>query len=124
MAIQMQYSNEDLPEGEVPIQNGAPQQLELTEEIPLIAVFIENLDSIIQYIVNTSVSTGYMSLSQHFLQGKAFPSQYGAEVTPFGSARLKLVELIIIAMKANNQKIYAKLIEHGFLDGLLVSLQV
>lgn len=56
----MQYSNEDFPEGEAPAQNGAPQQLELTEEIPLIAVFIENLDSIIQYIVNTSVSTGYI----------------------------------------------------------------
>lgn len=56
----MQYSNEDLPEGEAPAQNGAPQQLQLTEEIPLIAVFIENLGSIIEYIVNTSVSIGYI----------------------------------------------------------------
>jgi hypothetical protein len=57
----MQYSNEE--EGEAPAQNGAPQQLQLTEDIPLIAVFIENLGSIIEYIVNTSVSIGYI----HFM---------------------------------------------------------
>ena len=36
-------------------QNNGPQQLELSEEIPLVAAFIENLESIVQYIVNTSV---------------------------------------------------------------------
>jgi len=32
-----------------------PQQLELTEAIPLVAAFEENLESIIEYICNTSV---------------------------------------------------------------------
>lgn len=82
-----------------------PPQLELTEDIPLVAGFIKNLESIVRYIAETS--------------GNSFTSQYGANVVPFGSARLKLVELIIIAMKANNQKIYDKLFEYGFFEGLL-----
>lgn len=32
-----------------------PQQLELTEAIPLVAAFEENLESIIEYICNTYV---------------------------------------------------------------------
>lgn len=94
--------------GDSPTQNNQPQQLELGEDIPLVAAFIENLESIVNYIVNTS--------------GKTFSSQYGAEVVPFGSARLKLVEFIIIAMKANNKNIYAKLFEYKFIEGLLVGI--
>lgn len=95
------HSSED---GEDENQN-EPQQLELTEAIPLVAAFEQNLESIIQYICNTS--------------GNTFVSQFGAEVVPFGSARLKLIELIIIALKANNKNIYTKLIEYQFLEGLL-----
>lgn len=35
--------------------HNTPQQLELSEDIPLVAAFIENLQSIVEYIVNTSV---------------------------------------------------------------------
>jgi len=91
--------SEDSPT-ETPIQS-----VELSDEIPLVAALIDNLEHIVQYIGNTT--------------GTQIKAQYGGEVIPFGSARLKLVELLIIAMKANNKKIYAKLIEVNFLETLL-----
>jgi len=100
-----QESNLDDPFGESQSPSNIAQQVfELTEEIPLLKAFVENLEQIIKFIGNSSEQT--------------IPGQHGAQAVPFGSARLKVLELIIIAMKANNDNIYNKLIEFNFFETL------
>lgn len=100
-----QEQNLDDSTGENTSPTNTPQVLELSDDIPLLAAFNENLDEIIKFIGNSS--------------GEPVTGQYGSETIPFGSARLKALELIIIAMKANNSNIYKKLVEYQFLETLL-----
>jgi len=100
-----QDQNLDDSTGENTSPTNAPQVFELSDEIPLLAAFIENLDEIVKFIGNSS--------------GDPITGQYGSEAIPFGSARLKALELIIIAMKANNTKIYNQLVDCQFLETIL-----
>jgi len=100
-----QDQNLDDSTGENASPTNTPQVLELSDDIALLAAFNENLDEIIKFIGNSS--------------GEPIIGQYGSETIPFGSARLKALELIIIAMKANNTNIYKKLVECQFLETLL-----
>ncbi len=47
--------------------------------------------------------------------------QYGGDVAPFGSAKLKILELISIALRANIPSIYTKVVESNFLAIILVN---
>lgn len=89
--------------------NAFHQPVELSEEIPLVAAFIENLNEIVKFIGGSSE--------------EGIPGQHGSNAVPFGSARLKVLELIIIAMKAYNQQINTKLVECNFFETLLVLIK-
>jgi hypothetical protein len=80
--------------------------LELSDDIPLIKGIVENLGKIVQYLEN--------------VRGTEVKSQFGGQTIPFGAARLKLIELLIISLKANNKKIYGKIVETKLLEVLLV----
>jgi len=71
-----------------------------------VKALIENIPNIISYLAES--------------QGSSITNQYGANIVPFGAAKLKLIELLIIALKANNKKIEAKLANSGFIETLLV----
>lgn len=94
-------SEENIP------QEVAPKPAELTDDIPLVKAMIDNLEHITNYIGNTSTGS------------EAVKSQYGTEVVPFGSARLKILELIIISMKSNNRSIYQKIADCGLIKTLV-----
>jgi len=86
--------------------SNSQQGTELKDDLPLVGALIENIPSIISYLAES--------------QGSSITNQYGANIIPFGAAKLKLIELLIIALKANNKSIQAKLAQSGFIETLLV----
>lgn len=93
--------NDDMGAGDV------QRPIELADDIPLVVAMLDNFEHINNYLKGTSSDV------------KKTKTQFGGEVQPFGSARLKILELVIISMKANNRKIYAKIAEIGLLETLL-----
>jgi hypothetical protein len=95
-----------------PEENSPQEQVqrasELTDDIPLVSAMLDNLEHINEYLGATSPGVS------------AVRSQYGAEIVPFGSARLKILELILISMKANNQSIFKKIADVGLINTLVV----
>lgn len=85
--------------------SNSQQGTELKDDLPLVGALIENIPSIISYLAES--------------QGSSITNQYGANIIPFGAAKLKLIELLIIALKANNKSIQAKLAQSGFIETLL-----
>lgn len=101
-----EHNPEETPNLEVPHAHPHLQHTELSSQIPLIAAFLENIKSIIEYIATPASS-------------EEIETQFGSKIIPFGAAKLKFLELLIISMKANNKDIYNKLVEHGFFESLL-----
>jgi hypothetical protein len=86
--------------------NEIQRPIELAD-IPLVIAMLDNFEHINNYLKGTSSDV------------RKTKTQFGGEVLPFGSARLKILELVIISMKANNRKIYTKIAEIGLLETLL-----
>jgi serine/threonine-protein phosphatase 6 regulatory subunit 3 len=80
-------------------------RFELSDDTPIVSAMIENMSSIIHYIANT--------------QGASITNQHGASVVPLGAGRLKLIELLTIAIKSNNRALQAKLAQCEFMETLL-----
>jgi len=98
------HYDQDFDQSEYYTQN-TQQSNELKDDLPLVKALIENIPNIISYLAES--------------QGSSITNQYGANIVPFGAAKLKLIELLIIALKANNKKIEAKLANSGFIETLL-----
>jgi hypothetical protein len=86
---------------------GPTSGFELSDDLPLVTVLVENIDFIVRYI-STS-------------EGVEIKNQFGAQIKPFGPSRLKLIELMMIALKTNNKTICDKIIESSLLETLLVN---
>lgn len=85
---------------------GPTSGFELSDDLPLVTVLVENIDFIVRYI-STS-------------EGVEIKNQFGAQIKPFGPSRLKLIELMMIALKTNNKTICDKIIESSLLETLLM----
>jgi len=83
----------------------SPTMTELKDDLPLIVALLNHIPSIISYLGEN--------------QGSSITNQCGTNIVPFGGAKLKLIELLIIALKTGNQKIHAKLAQSGFVETLL-----
>jgi hypothetical protein len=83
----------------------SPTMGELKDDLPLIVALLGHIPSIIDYLGEN--------------QGSSITNQCGTNIIPFGGAKLKLIELLIIALKTGNQKIHAKLAQAGFVETLL-----
>lgn len=96
----------------------SPTMGELKDDLPLIVALLGHIPSIISYLGENQVTENhYNTLLPP--QGSSITNQCGTNIIPFGGAKLKLIELLIIALKTGNQKIHAKLAQAGFVETLL-----
>ena len=86
------FANED-PDDE----NPTPIETNI-EDQPFFAALANNIDNIIDYVDGSNQ-----------IEADNIQTQYGKSIEPFGTARLKLVELLSISIKLNHVKVNREL---------------
>jgi hypothetical protein len=82
-----------------------PSSVKLPDDIPLIKRLADNIPHIAKYLAENN--------------SEQFKSSYGKQIVPLGSSRLKMIELVLLSLKANNQTIVTQLIESEIIKTVL-----